>query len=84
MHHVEIAILRYLIAHRDARDSLEGIERWWLPQSKEYRIDVVAEALERLENRHLISVWKSTSAKPIYGLRSSDITALLEYLRKLE
>ena len=80
----EQAILRYLIAHRDARDTIEGIERWWLPESKEYGIRVVAQALERLESRGLIRVWKSASAKPVYGLRSYRAETLPEHLRGLE
>ena len=84
MRDAERAILRYLIAHRDARDTLEGIEKWWLPQSKEYGIETVSEALQRLESRNLISVWKLASAKPVYGLSSADIDALLEHLRSPE
>jgi len=84
VHEAEKAILRYLIAHRDARDTIEGIERWWLPRSKEYGITAVAEALQRLKGRDLIRVWKSASAKPVYGLRSYDLESLREHLRGLE
>jgi hypothetical protein len=80
----EKAILRYLITHRDARDSIEGIERWWLPQSKEYGTGVVAQALDRLESLGLIMVWKSVSAKPVYGLRSYPVENLPGHLRGLE
>ena len=79
-----MAIVRYLIAHQDARDTMEGIEKWWLPQSKNYGLDAVANALQRLESQNLICVWKSASAKPVYGLRAADIGLLTEYLRSLE
>ncbi len=81
----EIEILRYLIAHQDARDTIDGIEKWWLPQSGQYGMGAVAAALRRLENSHLIRVWQSASAKPVYGLRSAnDPHSLKEYLRTLE
>ncbi len=80
----EIEIVRYLITHLDARDTIEGIEKWWLPRSKEYGTDAVAAALRRLESHGLIGVWKSTSAKPVYGLRSADSHLLQIYLGSLE
>lgn len=80
----EIEILRYLIAHQEARDSVEGIEKWWLPQSVEYGATDIAGALRNLETRELICVWKSTSAKPVYGLCSGDTHPLEEYLRAIE
>jgi hypothetical protein len=80
----EIEIVRYLLDHQDARDTIEGIEKWWLPRTKAYGVEVVAVALRHLESRELISVWKSASAKPVYGLRSADSHLLQEYLRSLE
>ena len=79
----EIEILRYIIAHQDARDTLEGIEKWWLPKSRQYAVSDIAAALLRLENRDLVRVWRSASAKPLYG-RSDDLQALDDYLRSIE
>jgi hypothetical protein len=78
------AILQYLIAHQDARDTVEGIEKWWLPQSRQYGIGDVAAALAILENRNLIRVWKSAAAKPVYGRGSADSHYLDDYLRSIE
>ncbi len=79
----EIEILRYIIAHQDARDTLEGIEKWWLPKSRQYAVSDIAAALLRLENRDLVRVWRSASAKALYG-RSDDLQALDDYLRSIE
>ena len=79
----EVAILRYLIANRNARDTIEGIEKWWLPQIRQYGIGDVVEALDSLQRRNLIRVWESTSAKPVYGCGSRDSRLLEEHLRKL-
>jgi hypothetical protein len=80
----EAAILRYLVTHEDARDTIEGIEKWWLPQARQYGIGDVAAALTVLENRNLIRVWKSASAKPVYGRGSADSGFLDDYLRSIE
>lgn len=80
----EIAIVRYLLAHPDARDTVEGIEKWWLPPSAEFGTGAVAEALECLTKDNVLSVWKSASAKPVYGLRSADTELLKAYLGKLK
>lgn len=83
MHQAEVAILRYLIANQDARDTIEGIEKWWLPQVRPYGIGDVLEALRELESHNLIRVWKSASSKPVYGRGGPDPHPLEEYIRKL-
>jgi hypothetical protein len=80
----EIEIMRYLLAHQDARDTAEGIEKWWLPQSERFGIADVAAALHDLEERYLIRVWQSASAKPIYGWGALDRGVFEEYLLSLE
>lgn len=80
----EAGILRYLIAHQDARDTIEGIEKWWLPQSREFSVADIAAALERLENHKMICVWKSKSAEPVYGRGCADSPTLESYLESLE
>jgi hypothetical protein len=68
----EIDILRYLIAHQDARDTLAGIETWWLPASKPYGVADIAAALRHLEARQLVRVWKPAFGEPVYGRYSAD------------
>jgi hypothetical protein len=42
-------------------------------------------APQRLEHRGLISIWKSVSAQPLYGLRTGDRAQSVEdYLGNLE
>ena len=71
-------ILRYLLAHREARDTIEGIELWWLPQSRDYGIAEISAALLRLEHRGMISIWKSVSAQPLYSL-GDNVQSLEDY-----
>ena len=79
----EAAILRYLLAHLDARDTIEGIEKWWLPQSRAYGIGDVSIALQNLENRSLVRVWKLAFGKPVYGRSAADAQTLEACLRTL-
>ncbi len=48
-------ILRYLLHHPEAEDTLEGIARWWLERGRITRtVDEVGESLELLLARGLI------------------------------
>ena len=45
-------VVRYLSAHPDAVDTVEGIARWWLARQRyDDACDLVGEALERLVAR---------------------------------
>ena len=80
----EKAILRYILLHRGARDTIEGIEKWWLPQSRPYSVADVAAALHCLAEHRLIRVWEPASAEPVYGLEADNLPSLEAYLRELQ
>jgi len=84
VHRAEADILKYLLAHQDARDTVEGIEKWWLPQSQPYRKADIEAALRDLEQLDLIRVWQSASALPIFGQGTADRGALESHLHTLE
>jgi hypothetical protein len=78
-------ILRYLLAHRNARDTVEGIAQWWLPRSREYGEAEIVAALLRLERSGFIQIWKTVSARELYGLHPSDQSGSAEaYLENLD
>lgn len=79
---LQLCVLTYLVAHPEAKDSLEGIVQWWLPgASARWRRDQVAAALEELVARGwLVAAWQARGT-PVYGLsapRLEEITAFLE------
>jgi hypothetical protein len=45
---IAVLLLKYLAAHPDAADSIEGICRWWLPNHIASRTADVEAVLERL------------------------------------
>ena len=72
------------MANQDARDTIEGVEKWWLPQSRRYGMADIAAALRDLEERDMVRVWQSASVQPIYGRGSADPARLEEYLESLK
>jgi hypothetical protein len=79
----EADILRYLLAHEAARDTVEGIEKWWLPPSRPYSRADIERALRDLKQRDLVRMWQPASALPIYGHGAADRQALDDFLLKL-
>jgi hypothetical protein len=78
----EADILTYLLAHQDARDTIEGIEMWWLPRERPYGRAEIEAALRNLEALELIRVWQSASSLPIFG-QGPDRGALQTRLERL-
>jgi hypothetical protein len=83
MRRAEVDILSYLLAHQEARDTIEGIEHWWLPPDQPYRRADIEAALADLASRGLIQIWQSASAQPIFGQSATDRQALERHLDDL-
>lgn len=84
MRQAEIAILQYILAYKDARDTVRGIEKWWLPQSRPYSVADVETALQNLVELNLIQMWEPAAAEPVYGRAAEDSHPIEEYLRHYE
>lgn len=64
-------ILRYLRAHPEAKDTLEGIAEWWLAQDKiTHAVEQVAEALAWLVEKEELVEWRITGSKTIYEINT--------------
>lgn len=73
---VEESILHYLQKSPNARDSLEGIARWWLESVKINKsIDEVANALESLLKKGLVARCEIKGGKPIYKICKKNISS---------
>lgn len=56
------ALLRYLQAHPDAADTLEGVVKWWLPRQRYLdAFECVEAALELLVQREMVEKFPGPS-----------------------
>ena len=83
--HLVSGILRYLISHPDAKDSLEGIRHWWLPSaermpSKEDVEKAVAVIVARgwLEERIV------TPMQTVFAVKRTAMKSAVEYLEQFD
>jgi hypothetical protein len=76
------AILRYLVDHPETKDGIEGVRRWWLPEtSAEWRSEEIGAALEWLVAREWIVRRQVAADESLYGIaagRRSEIEKFLQ------
>jgi hypothetical protein len=76
-------ILQYLIDHPDAKDTIEGIRKWWRPKGQpEWRQDEVQQGLHSLVSRGWLAVRNLSPSQKVYGLNKQWIKEIREYLLK--
>lgn len=76
-------LLRYLIKHPDAKDTIEGILKWWLPnRSSDWGKDEVQKALDFLTSKAWLTTRDITASQKVYGLNKDKILEIKEYLEK--
>ena len=72
-------ILQYLCAHPNAKDTFEGILKWWRPKDEsEWRKDDVQQGLDFLISKGWLTVRNTSQSQKIYGFN----TELMEEIRK--
>ena len=77
-------ILRYLMMNPDAKDTIQGILRWWLPTDPvERRNDEVQEALEFLVARGWVTQRETATSQRFYGLNKEKLEEIKLFLQEL-
>ena len=78
-----LQILRYFVAHPTAKDTVRGIEKWWLSKS------LSSEARIKMEQHLNLLVAKgwligrgSPQSETIYSLNESNLAEINEFLTK--
>ena len=78
---IQRGILKYLAEHPLAKDTVEGIVEWWLPDlSQSPAARDVQHALETLVLEGWVAVTKRNPASNLYGLEESRREQIQEFL----
>jgi hypothetical protein len=76
-------ILQYLIKNPDAKDTLEGIYKWWLPKwhRKQGRAEV-QQAVDLLTLRGWLTKRGTIPSKEIYGINRDRLPEIESFLQQ--
>jgi hypothetical protein len=78
-------VLQYLIAHPEAKDTMQGILRWWLPGGiGAWEEAAVQEALAALVARGWVTQRQLPSSQHLYGVNNARLEEIQGFLRELE
>ena len=74
------AVLHYLIKNPDAKDTIDGVRRWWLLEVyREQRQEEIEETLDFLASKRWLTI-RITSQQKIYGLNKKFLEQIKNYL----
>lgn len=78
---IERDILSYLLAHRMAEDTIEGIVDWWLLEERIRRRTIeVQKVLDKLVEENLVLVRRAKDSKVRYGINDQKINEIRDIL----
>ena len=76
------AVLLYLIKNPDAKDTIEGVRKWWLPGgSREQRQEELEKTLGFLVSKNWLTTRTTPQKKNIYGLNTNFLEQIKIYLK---
>jgi hypothetical protein len=77
------AILQYLIRNPDAKDTLEGILKWWLPEAQgEWGKEDVQKALHVLTSKGWLLRRRTSPSEEIYGVNKDKLAEIRRFLSR--
>ena len=75
-------ILQYLVEHPDAKDTIEGILKWWLPaRHRGWLNEEVQGALDFVTSKGWLTKRETTPSKTIYGANKDRFDEIQNFLR---
>ncbi|HEY2383508.1 MAG TPA: hypothetical protein VGK48_20230 [Terriglobia bacterium] len=79
---LERLVLRYLLEHPTAADSIEGVRIWWLRGAGTVSQEMLRTVLDELLRRGWLVTRGETSETRIYGLNENEREAVERFARE--
>jgi len=73
-------ILHYLIRHPDAKDTLEGVLRWWISRDSKATAESLRSALDQLVDKGWVRKQQIAKEENLYSLIKSATPAIVSFL----
>ena len=78
-----VDILRYVVAHPAAKDTVSGIEKWWLsPRLRREGKRKIGESLELLVSKGWLIERCSPQSETIYSLNEKGLSEINDFLKE--
>jgi hypothetical protein len=78
LHGIRLFVLGYLTCYPDAKDTLEGIRQWWMPNIQvQPRTDELQVTLEELVSSGWVLKTKLPGTPELYGLNRQRLDQIL-------
>jgi hypothetical protein len=79
---ITLMVLQYLMSNPGAKDTLEGIRKWWIAtRRQEPRSDELQAVLDELIQKGWVVRFKPTGSKHVYGLNKDHLQEIQEVFR---
>ena len=75
-------ILKYVVDHPDAKDTSEGIYKWWLPDGHRSGREEVQAALDLLTSKGWLTKRGKIPAKEFYGINKDRLQEIRSFLQE--
>ena len=79
---ITLMVLQYLMSNPRAKDTLEGIRKWWIAtRRQEPRVDELQTVLDELMQKGWVVRFKPRGSKYVYGLNKDRLQEIQEVFR---